>query len=40
MKYFALFLSFFISTLALADEIPLRKAGLWEIEMINNDELQ
>lgn len=38
MKYIAIILCTIIPTLTLAEEIPFRKPGLWEIEMINNDD--
>ena len=38
MKYFAIILCTIIPTLALAEEVPFRKSGLWEIEMTNNDD--
>jgi len=38
MKYFTIILCIIIPTLALAEEIPFRKSGLWEIEMTNNDD--
>jgi len=38
MKYFAIMLCAIIPFLAFAEDIPIRKPGLWEIEIINNDE--
>jgi hypothetical protein len=38
MKYFVIILCTIIPVLTLAEEIPLRKSGLWDIEMINNDD--
>jgi len=38
MKYLAISLFIIIPSLTLADEIPFRKSGLWDIEIINNDD--
>lgn len=38
MKYFVIMLCTIIPFLAFAEDIPIRKSGLWEIEIINNDE--
>ena len=38
MRYFTFFICTIIPSLTLAEEIPFRKAGLWEIEIAKNDE--